>query len=419
MSRDFDVVIVGAGVDRHGHGQLCLLARKLASPGPGRDRRRAPSRHLAAPRAGGARDWDLRVFALSRASQRLLQLCGRMATPAAAASLRLRAHVRLGCERRAAGRGLAHVRLRRDRRAESRLHRRRPRIATRLPAAAAAAGAVLIEASRAIGRRERCRCAYRLDRWARARRAELLIARRRHRIEDPRTARHRYRRARLPPGRAGRPRAHREAAPEHGLAAILGHGTARLPAAARWPLIDRVERRTRRGARVCARSTRRRLPPRSMRRAAAVLGELELTTPVASFPLKLQYAVDYVAAARGAAGRRRACGASAGGAGTQFGTARLRLARRCARASARRRAICSAIAGCCAATSAGAKARICSPPPALDGLERLFSSANPARRAAARSAASARSANCLSSSDELAQRALGWPATCRLSQDRE
>ena len=75
MSRDFDAVIVGAGVVGSVMASL-LLARKQCSPG-----RVAivADRIAAGPAVAGdaaAADWDLRVFALSRASQRLLQLCG-------------------------------------------------------------------------------------------------------------------------------------------------------------------------------------------------------------------------------------------------------------------------------------------------------------------------------------------------------
>jgi 2-octaprenylphenol hydroxylase len=69
MSRDFDVLIVGGGAVGSVMAAL-LLARGRANPG-----RVA----IVAERAGvaaGADDWDLRVFALSRASQRLLQSCG-------------------------------------------------------------------------------------------------------------------------------------------------------------------------------------------------------------------------------------------------------------------------------------------------------------------------------------------------------
>jgi 2-octaprenylphenol hydroxylase len=69
-SRDFDVVIVGAGVIGAVMASL-LLARKLSSPG-----RVAIIADRFAPPAPADADWDLRVFALSRASERLLQTCG-------------------------------------------------------------------------------------------------------------------------------------------------------------------------------------------------------------------------------------------------------------------------------------------------------------------------------------------------------
>lgn len=69
-SKDFDVIIVGAGVIGAVMASL-LLTRKLSSAG-----RVAvvADRFAAAP--AGATDWDLRVFAMSRASERLLRLCG-------------------------------------------------------------------------------------------------------------------------------------------------------------------------------------------------------------------------------------------------------------------------------------------------------------------------------------------------------
>lgn len=70
MSRDFDVVIIGAGAAGTAMASL-LLERRIAERG-----RVAivADRLPAAPAA--AADWDLRVVALSRASQRLLQACG-------------------------------------------------------------------------------------------------------------------------------------------------------------------------------------------------------------------------------------------------------------------------------------------------------------------------------------------------------
>lgn len=70
MSRDFDVLIVGAGVIGTVMASL-LLTRKLADPG-----RVAIVADRLASSGGATRDFDLRVFALGRASQRLLQLCG-------------------------------------------------------------------------------------------------------------------------------------------------------------------------------------------------------------------------------------------------------------------------------------------------------------------------------------------------------
>ena len=70
MSRDFDVVVVGAGVI--GATMAALLgARRLAGSG-----RVALIADRLPMDAAAADDWDLRVFALSRASQRLLRLCG-------------------------------------------------------------------------------------------------------------------------------------------------------------------------------------------------------------------------------------------------------------------------------------------------------------------------------------------------------
>ena len=77
MSREFDVVIVGAGATGTVMASL-LLVRKLAETGRVAivaESRGSGDRTAGAAQAASA-DWDLRVFALSRASQRLLQLCG-------------------------------------------------------------------------------------------------------------------------------------------------------------------------------------------------------------------------------------------------------------------------------------------------------------------------------------------------------
>ncbi len=69
MSREFDVLIVGAGVVG---SVMAGLLRAGARCAPGRV---AIVADRLAPAGQAAPDWDLRVFALSRASQRLLQLC--------------------------------------------------------------------------------------------------------------------------------------------------------------------------------------------------------------------------------------------------------------------------------------------------------------------------------------------------------
>jgi 2-octaprenylphenol hydroxylase len=70
QARDFDVVIVGAGVIGAVMASL-LLASKLSAPG-----RVAIVADRFATAAPADADWDLRVFALSRASERLLKACG-------------------------------------------------------------------------------------------------------------------------------------------------------------------------------------------------------------------------------------------------------------------------------------------------------------------------------------------------------
>jgi 2-polyprenylphenol 6-hydroxylase len=70
VSRDFDVVVIGAGVIGATMAAL-LSARRLVGPG-----RVALIADRLSLEGATADDWDLRVFALSRASQRLLRLCG-------------------------------------------------------------------------------------------------------------------------------------------------------------------------------------------------------------------------------------------------------------------------------------------------------------------------------------------------------
>jgi ubiquinone biosynthesis UbiH/UbiF/VisC/COQ6 family hydroxylase len=79
-SREFDVIIVGAGIIGTTMASL-LLKRGCSTPGRVAliaDRfMQAPAADAGGRPAGGRpADWDLRVYALSRASERLLQLCG-------------------------------------------------------------------------------------------------------------------------------------------------------------------------------------------------------------------------------------------------------------------------------------------------------------------------------------------------------
>jgi 2-polyprenylphenol 6-hydroxylase len=70
VNRDFDIVVVGAGVIGSVAAAL-LIKNDVSQPG----RIAVIADRLPAPSLPGA-DWDLRVFALSRASERLLRLCG-------------------------------------------------------------------------------------------------------------------------------------------------------------------------------------------------------------------------------------------------------------------------------------------------------------------------------------------------------
>jgi 2-octaprenylphenol hydroxylase len=72
--REFDVLVVGAGVVGATMASL-LVARKLVAPG----RVAIIAERLSAAASIPESEWDLRVFALSRASQRLLKISGAWA----------------------------------------------------------------------------------------------------------------------------------------------------------------------------------------------------------------------------------------------------------------------------------------------------------------------------------------------------
>jgi 2-octaprenylphenol hydroxylase len=72
--RDFDIVVAGAGITASVMASVAL-ARKLAAPGRVAIVAERPAPGVPAASTAES-DWGLRVFALSRASQRLLEICG-------------------------------------------------------------------------------------------------------------------------------------------------------------------------------------------------------------------------------------------------------------------------------------------------------------------------------------------------------
>ncbi len=293
MSREFDVVIVGAGVIGSVMAGV-LLARRRSAPG----RVAIVADRLAPPAAGiaaageAAPDWDLRVFALSRASQRLLQLCGvwqRLPPPRVFPYERMCVWDASGVPQGSGsltfdcaeigepnlgfiveGRSLQECSLQ----------------------AASAAGAVLIEAGvREIAMNE-ADARIRLG-DGRDLRGKLLIGAdgadsKTRELLGIETAGHAYHQdalvAHVRTGQSHRNTAWQRFLPTGPLAFLpLPDGRSSIvwsvarPEAARLRALDAAAF----GAALGTAS-------------GGALGEVELTTPIASFPLKLQYAVDYV-----------------------------------------------------------------------------------------------------------------------------
>jgi 2-octaprenylphenol hydroxylase len=282
---DFDALIMGGGVTGLSMASL-LAARRLCAPG-----RVAIIAESFAPAAAAA-DWDLRVFALSRASQRLLEVCGawhslppqrlcsyeRMCVWDARGEPRGNGSLTFDC----ADIGEANLGFIVEGRALQR----------QCLQAARNSGAALMEGELAAIHSAATHLSVRL-RDGRELRCQLLIAAdgsrsRTRTLLGIETAGHAYRQDALV--------AHVRTAKPHGDTAwqrFLGTGplaflplpdgrssivwSAALPEAARLRALDGAAF----GSALTAAS-------------GAVLGDCELTSAVASFPLELQYALEYV-----------------------------------------------------------------------------------------------------------------------------
>jgi 2-polyprenylphenol 6-hydroxylase len=296
MSRDFDVVIVGGGVIGAVMASL-LLARKLCDSG----RVALVADHAGAgtgstgnagtSSAGAGTDWGLRVFALSRASQRLLELTGIWQS---LPSQRMSPYERM-CVWDAGGRsegpgsltfdcaeiGEPNLGCIVDGRALQECSMQ----------AARAAGAVIIEAKVLKIERSDAEVRIRLN-DGRDLGAALLIAAdgtesRTRGLVGIDSAGHAYHQdALVAHVRTGKP--HRNTAWQRFLAtgplALLPLSDGRSSIVWSTARAEAARLRTLEAAEFAA----------AVKAASGeVLGEVELTTAVASFPLKMQYAVDY------------------------------------------------------------------------------------------------------------------------------
>ena len=400
------------GSRRQRHGGL-LLARRQSSPGRvAIVAERLAGADTAAASAAAAADWDLRVFALSRASQRLLQIvrsladaCRRSAcSPMSACAYGTRAARRKGAGSLTfdcADIGEPNLGL----------HRRRTRTAGMLPAGGARRRAPS-SSRRSVSELEvtdtDARACASTD--GRELRGALLIAAdgaesKTRELLGIDTAGHAYHQDAL----VAHVRSDK-VAPEHRLAAIPVRRAAGIPAAVRRPLLDRVEHRAGRGRAFARRS----MPPHSAQRCGRRAARCSASS---NSPLRLRASRSNCSmrsttyeAARRAARRCRACGAPARGAGIESGAARLRSARRGARCGRRPR-LSSGEYRLLRRYERWRKSENLLAATAFDGLERLFSNANIGRSAAAHGAGSIRWENCRSSSGSSRSAPWGWRAT--------
>ena len=285
--RDFDVLIVGAGVVGATMASL-LVARKLVAAG----RVALIAERLSPAHALAQNEWDLRVFALSRASQRVLKMSGAWANlpPFFKGAYARMCVWDAGGEARGSGSltfdcaelGEPNLGFIVDGRA----------LQTQCLRAAAAAGVVCIEAAVEGASTDESGARVSLS-DGRELRSQLLIAAdgtesRTRELLGLRTAGHAY---------------HQDALVAHVRTARPHERTAWqrfLPTGplALLPLPDGRCSIVWSVARVAA-ARLRELDPAAFgveltAASGDVLGACELTTPLASFPLKLQYAVDYV-----------------------------------------------------------------------------------------------------------------------------
>ena len=306
-------------------------------------------------------DFDLRVSAVSRASQRILAAVGAWPLVPPRRLSPYEDMIVWDAAGKPRGAGAIHFSASATERAESRSHRREPPRAVgavRLPAVPQRVTLLRAElAGLALERRSRRRIA---RATAGASSAALDRRLRWRGVVQPQARGHRDRRMELRPARLRDSRAHRASACAHGVATFSAGRADCLPAARRWSQLHRVDddaRRTpsvwrlsagRGGARDRARRSMARWARSRWRHRAHISAATDAREAVLPGAIR-------------AGRRRRACHSSARGAGCESRLSRLRRARRSARAGARARRRSgerSASCASCDVTSAGARARI-------------------------------------------------------------